>query len=266
VSGPITHAVIPAGGLGTRLLPLTRALPKELLPLGRKPVIEHVVEEVGAAGIGHAVLVTGRGKTALIDHLDGLEALGVHVFAVRQPEPLGLGDAVARAEGMTGDGPFVVALGDCIVGGGTLRALMDVVRERDLDGAIAVERVPAERVGSYGIVSTGADGLITGIVEKPEPWETRSDLAVAARYVLPKAVFGPLGAIEPGHEGELQLTDAIAALIRDGARIAAVPLPEGVRRQDVGSPAGYCAAFVAHALADPELAPAVRRALADGER
>jgi len=266
VSGTVTHAVIPAGGLGTRLLPLTRALPKELLPLGRKPVIEHVVEEVAAAGIGHAVLVTARGKTALIDHLDGLEALGVQVFAVRQPEPVGLGDAVARAEGMTGQGAFAVALGDCLVGGGALRALIDAVEERGLDGAIAVERVPPERTSSYGIVSAAGDELITRIVEKPEPWETESDLAVAARYVLPTSVFAALAATEPGHEGELQLTDAIAAIIRDGARIAAVPLPEGVRRQDVGSPAGYCAAFVAHALADPELAPAVRGALPDGER
>jgi UTP--glucose-1-phosphate uridylyltransferase len=259
---PVTHAVIPAAGRGTRLLPVTRAVPKELLPLGRRPLVQHVVDELGEAGIEHAVLVTARGKTALIDHLDGLDGLPVRIATVRQPEARGLGDAVLCAEGLTGAGPFVVALGDALVGASAVRALVEAVDAGGLDGAIAVERVAADRVGRYGIVATDDGGLVTGLVEKPAPGSAPSDLAVAARYVLPAAIFGVLRAASPGADGEVGLTEAIAALVRDGARIAAVPLPTGARRLDVGSPAGYAAAFTAHALADPELAPAVREAFA----
>jgi UTP--glucose-1-phosphate uridylyltransferase len=243
-------------------LPVTRAVPKELLPLGRRPLVQHVVDELADAGIEHAVLVTARGKTALIDHLDGLDGLPVRIATVRQAEPRGLGDAVLCAEGLTGSGPFAVALGDSLVAAAAVRALIAEVDDRGLDGAIAVERVAAERVGLYGVVATDAEGLVTGLAEKPEPGTAPSDLAVAARYVLPEAIFGALRATGPAAGGEVGLTEAIGALVRDGARIAAVPLPPDARRLDVGSPAGYAAAFTAHALADPELAPAVREAFA----
>jgi UTP--glucose-1-phosphate uridylyltransferase len=253
-----THAVIPAAGRGTRLLPLTRAVPKELLPLGRKPVVQHVAEELAAAGIEHVALVLGPGKGAIADHLAGLEGLGLELTVALQDEPRGLGDAVLCAHALTGGGPFVVALGDAVVGAGATRALVDAVERRGLDGAIAFERVAPQATSRYGVAAVGDDGLLTGLVEKPAPGRAPSELAVAARYLLPAATFDALRGIGPGVGGEVQLTDAIAALIAAGARIAAVELPPGTRRLDVGSHGGYAAAFVACALADPELAPAVR--------
>ncbi|MCW3066106.1 MAG: UTP--glucose-phosphate uridylyltransferase [Solirubrobacterales bacterium] len=251
------HAVIPAAGRGTRLAPVTRAVPKELLPLGTRPVLDHVLDELNAAGVARVVLVAAPGKRALLEHLSGNPAVSV----AWQADPLGLGDAVLQAEGETGEEPFVVALPDALFGGpAALRALLDVVAARDLDGAVAVERVAPERASHYGIVGTHGDGLIRELVEKPAPGTAPSDLAIAARYVLPPAIFAALRATEAGSGGEVQLTDALARLVAAGARIAAVPLPAGVRRQDVGSPAGYAAAFVDYALADPDLAPAVRDA------
>jgi UTP--glucose-1-phosphate uridylyltransferase len=147
------------------------------------------------------------------------------------------------------------------VSAAAVSALIAAVESRGLDGAIAVERVPADRVSHYGVVAVDGDGIVTGLVEKPAPGTAPSDLAVAARYVLPPAIFGALAATPPAADGEVQLTDAIAALVRDGARLAAVELPAGTRRLDIGSPAGYAAAFTAHALRDPELAAAVRGAL-----
>ena len=243
--------VIPAAGRGTRLAPLTRAVPKELLPLGRRPVLDIVLEELHAAGIDRIVLVGAPGKEALLGHADDLEY-------VLQPEPRGLGDAVLCAEGAV-DGPFVVALPDALYGGPEmLRALLDAAQ--GVDGAVAVERVPPERVSSYGIVGVDERGRITELVEKPHG-QAPSDLAIAARYVLPPAIFDALRATRPEPPAEHQLTDAIARLVAGGARFRAVLPPPGVRRSDVGSRAGYAAAFVAHALADPELAPAVRQVL-----
>jgi UTP--glucose-1-phosphate uridylyltransferase len=252
----VVVGVIPAAGRGTRLAPLTRAVPKELLPLGARPVLDLVLEELRGAGVERIVLVTAPGKEALLAHAGDLGS-------ALQTEALGLGDAVLRAAGQTGDGPFVVALPDALLGGPeTVRALLAAAR--GLDGAVAVERVVPERASRYGIVGVD-DGLVTTLVEKPPPGTAPSDLAIAARYVLPPAIFDALRATAPGAGGEVQLTDAIARLVAGGARIAAVPLAPGVRREDVGSRAGYAAAFVKHALADPELAPAVRRVL-DGDR
>jgi UTP--glucose-1-phosphate uridylyltransferase len=253
----VVQAVIPAAGRGTRLAPATRAVPKELLPLGTRPVLDHVLDELNAAGVARVIVVTAPGKEAVVEHLGPNPA----VTAVLQREPRGLGHAVLQAAGEVGDEPFVVALPDALFGGpAALRALLAAAD--GLDGAIAVERVPAGRAHRYGIVGVDADGLITHLVEKPAPGSEPSDLAIAARYVLPPAIFDALRTTEPGAAGEIQLTDAIARLVADGARIAAVLLPDGVRRADVGSPAGYAAAFVAHALADPQLAPAVVEAIA----
>jgi UTP--glucose-1-phosphate uridylyltransferase len=227
-------------------------------------VIEHVFEEVADAAVTSAVLVTSAAKAELARQLGLPDTAGVATETVIQPHPRGLGDAVLCARGRAGEGPFAVALGDTVVGGGTLARLVAAVAA-GADGAIAVERVPRERLSRYGVVATGADGVITALVEKPEPGAEPSDLAVAARYVLPQDVFALLAATEPGLGGEIQLSDALAALVAAGARIAAVPLAPGARREDVGSPAGYTAAFVSHALRDPELAVAVRSAV-DEER
>jgi UTP--glucose-1-phosphate uridylyltransferase len=267
----LTHAVIPAAGLGTRLRPATWAVPKELLPLAGRPVLQHVVEELATVGVTDVVLVSSAAKSMLAEHLAAVaDAIGVRVDVVLQPHPYGLGDAVRCAEGRCGDGPFVVALGDALVGAAVTRRLVQLVDDRGLDGAIALERIPPERSDRYGIAAVGADGLITDLVEKPAPADAPSDLAVAARYVLPPTVFTALAALAadgvsrpPG--AELQLTDAIAAVVRAGARIAAVPLPDGTRRFDIGSHAGYVAAATAFALAEPELAAAVRAEVAIDE-
>lgn len=252
----ITDAVVPVAGLGTRLLPATRAVPKEMLPVAGRPVLQHVVEELAAAGIRRILLVTSRGKAAIEDHFDGdeeLERAGVRLLFTRQPQPRGLGDAILRAEGFAADRPFVVALGDAIVPAGDapgiVSRLVAAVGERGAAGAVAVEEVRAEDVSRYGIVAPreGADPAaevfaVGDLVEKPPAGEAPSNLAIAARYVLPPAIFGALRATPPGARGEVQLTDALRQLLVGGEEILGVRLRE--RRFDVGTPEGYRAAFL----------------------
>lgn len=273
----IVDAVVPVAGLGTRLRPLTRAMPKELLPVATAPVIEHVVRELADAGIERIVLVTRRGKQALVDHLDGLEDLDADVVAVRQPEPRGLGDAIACARpALSDDEPFAVALGDTLVEGGpaVMRRLI-AAAVGGADVAIALERVTGEQICRYGVAApSGAahpdgDGVVplAGLVEKPAAADAPSDLAIASRYVLPFTVFDALARTEPGHGDELQLTDALALLLAEGAAVVGVPLTDGEARHDVGSVETYCAAFLRYALTDPALGPALRiqaRELLDG--
>jgi UTP--glucose-1-phosphate uridylyltransferase len=255
---PLMRAVVPAAGLGTRMLPATRAVPKELLPLGTTPVIDLVLEELAAAGVAEAVLVTATGKAALEAHV---ASGAIAARFVRQAAPRGLGDAVLCAEPLAGADAFVVALPDALVAPAATRAAVAAVLSGGAEGAIVVERVAPEAVGSYAMVDVDGDGWIREVVEKPGPGWAKGDLAVAARYVLPHAVFAALRATGPGHGGEVQLTDAIAALVRGGARFAAIELPAHQPRRDVGSPAGYSAAFVAHVLADRALAEGVEELL-----
>ena len=276
----VTTAVIPVAGLGTRLLPATKSQPKEMLPVGGKPVVQHVVEELAASGIERVVFVTGRGKGAIEDHFDRdpyltdalkrrgdaellgrleFERMGVSFAYIRQPEPRGLGDALLCAEGVTGDGPFAVALGDAILG---TRDAPDVVGRlaRALDEhaaacAIAVRDVPREQTGRYGIVDTLADDdgdvvRVTSIVEKPAPSRAPSTLAVAARYVMTPAIYDALRNTAPGDSGELELTDAIARLVAAGEPVVAVNVGD-VERHDVGTHESYAAAFLRFALTDP---------------
>jgi UTP--glucose-1-phosphate uridylyltransferase len=254
VSGlSITDAVVPVAGLGTRLLPATRAVPKEMLPVAGRPVVQHVVEELVGAGIRRILLVTSRGKTAIEDHFDGdeeLERAGVRLLFTRQPQPRGLGDAILRAEGFAADRPFVVALGDAIVPAGDapgiVSRLVAAVGERGAAGAVAVEEVRAEDVSRYGIVAPreGADPAaeVFAVGEKPPAGVAPRNLAIAARYVLPPAIFGALRATPPGARGEVQLTDALRQLLVGGEEILGVRLRE--RRFDVGTPEGYRAAFL----------------------
>jgi UTP--glucose-1-phosphate uridylyltransferase len=241
------------------MLPATRAVPKELLPLGTTPVIDLVLAELAAAGVGEAVLVTAGGKRALEEHV-AHAALATRF--VRQRTPRGLGDAVLCAERLTHAEPFVVALPDALVTPAATREAVAAVAD-GADGAIVLERVPAEAAGRYAMAEVGEDRLIRALVEKPGRGWDGGDLAVAARYVLPPSVFGALRATAPGHGGEVQLTDALATLVERGARIAAVELAEDEPRVDLGSPGGYSAAFVAHVLADPALAEGLE-ALLDG--
>jgi len=285
----ITVAVVPVAGLGTRLLPATKSQPKEMLPVGRRPVVQYVVEELTEAGIDRVLFVTGRGKTSIENHFDtdfeliqslresGKEELlaaleyeraTVQYFYTRQRQLLGLGHAVSCAQSFVGNQPFVVALGDSIIG---MHAESDVVQrmtrcyhEREAAAVIAFEEVPHDEVSQYGIAKPKSDDElfeIVDLVEKPSPREAPSNLAIAARYVLSPSIFKALARTKRGKGGEIQLTDAIRAIIRNGGRAYGVRLRPGERRYDIGNFEAYFEAFVAFALADPKFGPALRRHL-----
>jgi len=287
----IDIAVIPVAGLGTRLLPATKSQPKEMLPVGRKPVVQYVVEELTRVGMKRVVFVTGPGKASIENHFDlnaeliqnlretGKEELlaeleyeraTIQYFYTRQRQLLGLGHAVLCAKAFVGNQPFVVALGDSIIG---MHAESDVVRrmtrlfhEQQAAAVIAFEEVPREEVGQYGVAQPKTDDEvfeILDLVEKPSPREAPSNLAIAARYVLSPAVFDALTRTRRGKGGEIQLTDAIRAVIRGGGRAYGVRLRPGERRYDIGNFEAYFEAFVEFALADPKFGPALRRHLAD---
>ena len=279
---PIRDAIVPVAGLGTRLLPATRSAPKEMLPIVDKPVVQYVVEELSQAGIDRVLMVTGRRKRAIEDHFDAdpelagsaPPAAGVRLFYTRQPTPAGLGDAVSRGEGFAdASSPgVVVALGDAILeprhdgGPGIVARLIDAHVAYRADATIAVTEVPSSQTSRYGIVIGSplepADGAgvltVKQMVEKPAPGTVDSRLAVAARYVLGPAVFAALRDQAPGAGGEIQLTDAISAVIEGGGSVLAVPLAGGERRHDIGTVEGYCRAFLAHALTHPQHGEALR--------
>ncbi len=234
----ITDAVIPVAGLGTRLLPATRAVPKEMLPLVDKPAVQYVVEELADAGIRRILFVTGRGKQAIEDHFDDGP---VELLYTRQPRPLGLGDALRHAERFA---PVVAALPDAIFEGSIVPRLLAAYE--GADAVVAVAEVAEEAVSRYGIV-VAEDDRVTGLVEKPSAGEVASRTAVMGRYVLGPAVFEALRDLGPGTGGEVQLTDALRAVVAAGGRVRAVPLATGERRHDVGTVEGYCAAFIRYA-------------------
>jgi UTP--glucose-1-phosphate uridylyltransferase len=275
----IRKAVIPAAGLGTRFLPATKAVPKELLPIVDVPTIQYIVAEAVAAGVRDVILVCARGKDSIVDHFDiageleaHLERSGKHdlrrqmrdiarmanVVTVRQQEPLGLGHAVLCAKNVVGDEPFVVMLGDDIIDAAVpgAKQLADVWDRHGL-GTIALMEVPREETGMYGIAAgTPLDERtirIERLVEKPKT-DPPSNLAVIGRYVLPPEVFAILEALPPGVGGEIQLTDALAVLAREQGLL-------GYRfegdRYDAGDRLGFLKANVAFALKRPELRPSL---------
>jgi UTP--glucose-1-phosphate uridylyltransferase len=284
----IDIAVVPVAGLGTRLLPATKSQPKEMLPVGRKPVVQYVVEELTRVGMQRVLFVTGPGKDSIENHFDldreliqtlretGKEELlaeleferaAVQFFYTRQRQTLGLGHAVLCAQSFVGRRPFVVALGDSIIG---LNAQSDVVRrmtavfeERHAAAVIAFEEVPPEEVHQYGVAAprngTSAVFEIADLVEKPSAAEAPSNLAIAARYVLSPEIFSVLESTPPGKGGEIQLTDAIRTLIRQGAPAYGVRLGAGETRYDIGNFESYFQAFVAFALNDPRYGRSLRR-------
>ena len=285
----IDIAIVPVAGLGTRLLPATKSQPKEMLPVGRKPVVQYVVEELTRVGMKRVLFITGPGKTSIENHfdLDGelvqtlresgkedllaeleYERATVQYFYTRQRQLLGLGHAVLCARSFVGGPPFVVALGDSIIG---MNAESDVVRrmiqcyeEKNAAAVIAFEEVAPEDVNDYGIAQPRTnDELfeIVDLVEKPAPRDAPSNLAIAARYVLSPAVFDALSVTRRGKGGEIQLTDAIRAVIRGGGTAYGVRLRPGERRYDIGNFDSYFEAFVAFALADPKFGPALKRRL-----
>jgi UTP--glucose-1-phosphate uridylyltransferase len=281
----IRTAVFPVAGLGTRMLPATKAVPKEMLPVVDKPIIQYAFEEARAAGIQHFVFVTGRGKSVIEDHFDRayeldealirkdklteLDAVSAWVPSpgelsyTRQQEPLGLGHAVWCARHLVGREPFAVVLVDDLILAPT-PCLKQMVEAHDETGGnvIAVEEVPAEQTGRYGILDpAGDDGrlvVIKGLVEKPEPAKAPSRLAVIGRYILMPEVFDHIERQQTGAGGEIQLTDALARMIGrqpcHGLRFAG-------QRFDCGAKLGYLEANLACALGREELADDMRALL-----
>jgi UTP--glucose-1-phosphate uridylyltransferase len=276
-------AVIPAAGLATRFLPATKAVPKELLPVVDRPVLQYIVEEAAAAGIHDILLVTGRGKTSMVDHFDRrpdleqrLEAKGdterlaaiikpselAEIYTCRQPEQLGLGHAVSYAESHVGGDSFAVLLGDEFTDE-SAPLLPDMLDLQARTGGIvlALLEVPDDQVSRYGIVSvrpTGSSDVVevTGLVEKPSREESPSNLAIVGRYVLPNAIFDAIRKIGPGAGGEIQLTDAMALLLAEGTPVHGV-IFRGIR-YDTGAPIGYLQAVVQLACQRDDLGPAFR--------
>jgi UTP--glucose-1-phosphate uridylyltransferase len=278
----IRKAVIPAAGLGTRLLPATKSIPKEMLPLADKPTVQYIIEEAVASGIEHVIIVTSRTKRPIEDHfdespelhaelqrkgdlkkLDMLERIEnmVQLSFTRQPAPRGLGHAILMAKDLVGDEPFGVLLGDDLVVNDEhpcLGQLMDV-HERFGGCVIAAMRVPREQISRYGNVDLGENVSpgtyrVRNLIEKPRPEEAPSNLAVIGRYVLTPDIFTALERTQPGSGGEIQLTDGIRALLTR-EQVFAHEF-EGVRF-DTGDPVSYLTTSLSFALNRPDLAPGV---------
>ena len=286
----IQSAVIPVAGLGTRLLPATKSQPKEMLPVARKPIVQYVVEELVSNGIQQILFVTGRSKASIENHFDhdpemvralsesnrtdlmkdvDFEALKANFFYTRQRLQKGLGDAVLCAENFAGEEPFVVALGDSIIGlnavSSAVSRMAEVFDSRRASCVIAVEEVPPDETRHYGIVQP-ADGAgdvfrIANLVEKPAPERAPSNLAIAGRYVFSPVIFDMIRRVKPDARGEIQLTDAIQFLCDEGRRVVAVKLAPEEKRYDIGNFPSYFESFVEFALADPVYGPDFRRTL-----
>jgi UTP--glucose-1-phosphate uridylyltransferase len=284
----ITKAVFPVAGLGTRFLPVTKASPKEMLPVVDKPLIQYAVEEAAAAGVSDMIFITGRNKRAIEDHFDKAYELetelqlrnktalleqvqaatprGINCVYIRQTEALGLGHAVLCAEPVVVDEPFAVLLADDLIDAKVpvMKQMVDLAA-RENASVIGVMNVAPEETGSYGIVEADSEpagdgiGRITRIVEKPKPGTSPSTLAVVGRYVLSPRIFHHLRTMPPGAGGEIQLTDGIARLMQE-ERVLAYQF-EG-RRYDCGSKLGYLEATVDYGLQHEEVGAAFGRFLA----
>ena len=283
---PVRKAVFPVAGLGTRTLPATKALPKEMLPVVDKPLIQYALEEAKAAGIEEFYFVTGRAKSAIEDHFDvafeleatlrergrsellaelqaWLPAAG-EVAYTRQQLPLGLGHAVWCARHLVGDEPFAVLLVDDLMVGDPpcLKEMVEAYRETG-GNLVAVIEVPREQTQRYGVLDVVADGgrlvRARGVVEKPEPAVAPSTLTIIGRYIIQPEIFAHLGKAKPGAGNEIQLTDGLDQLIADGQAFHG--MRAAARRFDCGDKLGYLEANVALGLAHPTLGPAFRQLL-----
>lgn len=281
----ITKAIFPVAGLGTRFLPATKANPKEMLPIVDKPLIQYAVEEAVSAGIKELIFVTSSSKRAIEDHFDSnfeLEATlvekgkyalleivkgilpdGVSCAYIRQKSPQGLGHAVLCAKSLVLNEPFAVLLADDLIDGGEVSCLKQMVTQFNERQAsiIAVQKIDPSQTNKYGIVDVANHDVtmpIKGIVEKPSPQDAPSDLAVVGRYILTPRIFQLLENTNHGSQGEIQLTDAIAKLLRDESAYAYQFLG---KRYDCGCKLGYLEATVAYALKHPELAEDFKKTL-----
>lgn len=283
----ILRAIVPAAGQGTRLLPATRAQAKEMLPLGTKPIIQMVAEELLAAGASSVLIVTGRGKEAINNHFGSANGVdqspgsqqtssgvfdpgAMQFFYTRQSTPRGLGDAVLHGEDFVGSEDFVVALGDCAIVGGEPPSLVErLIAAHQGQGAaatLAVQQVSGEQTRRYGVIETTEESgdllRVAGIVEKPGPERAPSNWAVAARYVFAPSLFGFLRQVSPGYGGEIQLTDAIQQMIESGLPVWAVPLTRQEIRLDVGNRNSYARAFIRTMLSEAETGAELREYVA----
>ncbi|HEU0309824.1 MAG TPA: UTP--glucose-1-phosphate uridylyltransferase GalU [Sphingomicrobium sp.] len=285
---PVRKAVFPVAGLGTRLLPATKTMPKEMLTVVDRPLIQYAVDEAREAGIEQIILVTGRGKSSLVDYFDtsveleaamekagkSLELLAParakpgEIVSVRQQQPLGLGHAVWCARHIVGKEPFAVLLPDDLMIGtpGALKQMMQAYAEYG-GNIVCAEQVPAEKTGSYGIITPGeTKGTATevkGLVEKPKPAEAPSRLAIIGRYILQPEIMDILGKGERGAGGEIQLTDGMAKLI--GAQPFHALQVDAVRH-DCGDKAGYVLANLAISLQRDDIRPKIEEYLNEVRR
>ena len=288
----IDIAVVPVAGHGTRLLPATKSQPKEMLPVGRKPVVQYIVEELARSGIRRLLFVTDSRKTTIENHFDEDQSLisylresgretelaeldferhDVEYFYTRQRRQLGLGHAVLCARPLIGNQPFVVALGDSIIGmhaqSNIVHQMLDVYEAQKADVVVAFEEVDPSEVHRYGIADplgeVGWQFELKGVVEKPPVGEAPSNLAVAARYVFSPQIFEELAMTKAGTGGEIQLTDAMQNVIAKGGKGIGIRLAPNEKRFDIGNFESYFKAFVDFALADPDHGPALRQHLQD---
>lgn len=285
----IINAVVPVAGLGTRMLPATKSQPKEMLPVGKRPVVQYVVEELSQNNFKRVLFITGASKYSIENHFDidpvlirhlretnkeelleelDFERADIQFFYTRQKMQLGLGDAILHAEHFAGNQPFAVALGDSILGihakSKTLKGMVDVFMQETCAAIVAFEEVPIEDVHLYGIADpvklpkNGDIFTLKDVIEKPAPEEAPSHLAIAARYIFSKEIFTALHDTKPGKGGEVQLTDAIRLLIRNGEKVIGVKIPANEKRYDIGNFESYFRAFFDFALHDPEYGPGLR--------
>jgi len=275
----IRKAVIPAAGLGTRFLPATKSQPKEMLPIVDKPAIQYIVEEVVKSGITDITIVTGRNKRALEDHFDYsieleyiLEKKGkekqlkmireiseyANIYYIRQKEPLGLGHAILKAKHHIGNEPFVVVLGDDLVYSKVpvVQQMLDVRKKFKNGNIVGVQEVPDDKISSYGIIKPGAyldknTVKIEDFIEKPSLEASPSNFACLGRYILEPEIFEYLERLQPGKDGEIQLTDAIVEMIKNGDKVLGYNF-EG-QRYDTGDKLGYIKANLEYGLRHNEM-------------
>ena len=291
-SGNIRKAVILVAGFGTRLLPAAKSQPKEMLPVGRKPCVQYVVEEMQEAGIREILFVTGRKKSSIEDYFDSDPELERRIaesgntdllkeidwnndgeltfYFTRQANQRGTADAVRLAEGFVGADPFVVAFGDTIIRSANHINLMKrMIQSHLTSGAIctlAVEEVPIDEVYKYGVVRPKTDSqkpefAIAGLVEKPDQAHAPSNLAIVPRYVFDRSIFDAIRLTLPGKSGELWLTDSMGVLLKQDQLVRCVRLAENEKRYDIGNFETYFKAFIDMALADEKFGYLVRQHL-----
>ena len=286
----IRNAIVPVAGHGTRLLPATKSQPKEMLPVARKPIVQYVAEELVANGVNQLLFVTGRNKSSIENHFDSdpelmrvlestnkqelldelrFEELQANFFYTRQRQQKGLGDAILCGENFVGEQPFIVALGDSILGmngeSKAVKRLSDLFVEMRASCVIAVEEVGEDEVSNYGIIDPGEGEddwvRVKNLVEKPAKDKAPSRWAISGRYAFSPLIFDMIHRVKPDKRGEIQLTNAMQFLCEEGKRVIALKLPPADKRYDIGNFPSYFETFVEFALADPSYGVEFRKTL-----